>query len=131
MYSTQFLPLIIAHYRRCKKIFKYYPFQFNPVLKRFVHVNTPHGDKMFKLLLLILLSYTVCISCHLYLTPIPGGRKFQGVVFCIMYFIIVGSSRTYLDKSQIQMMNTCQDFETKILEGYSLIFFIFMWSSSI
>ncbi|OXA47836.1 hypothetical protein Fcan01_17249 [Folsomia candida] len=118
MYSTQFLPFVVVHHIRCQKIFKYYPFRFNPTLKRFVSMNSPHGDRMFKLLLLTMLSYTVSVSCHLLVASMPVAKKFQGFAFCVMYVTILGSSWNYnLDNAHIQMINSCLDFETKISEG--------------
>lgn len=59
MYSTEFLHFIIEHYNRCRKLFKYYPFHFHTKLNRFVHVTSRRGEKMLKLLNLIMLSYTI------------------------------------------------------------------------
>lgn len=121
MYSTQFLPIIIEHYHRCQKIFKYYPFQFNPKLERFVSISSPRGRRMFKLLNLVMLTYFLAVSSHVYFGLMPLAKKLQGFVFCLIYFMLMGSSWNYdLDKAQIQMINTCLDFEAKILQGAQL-----------
>lgn len=120
MYSTYFLPFIVQHYRICQKIFKYYPFQFDPKLKRFICKNTsPRGEKMLRLLYLVMLSYTLFVSCHLCLMSMPLAKKIQGFVFCLIFLIVTGSSWTWnvLDKAEIQMINTCLEFEDKILDG--------------
>ncbi|OXA49376.1 hypothetical protein Fcan01_15930 [Folsomia candida] len=66
-----------------------------------------------------MLSYTLSISSHLYFSSTPLPKKIQGFVFCVMYSLIIGSSWNWnvLDKAQIQMINTCLDFEVKILQG--------------
>lgn len=95
MYSTQFISFGQQHYDRCQKLFPYYSFKFDLRKQRFIPVNSSGGGKRFKLLLLVMLLYTLAVSGHLHFGAIPLARKFQGFVFCIMYFLIIGSCRNY------------------------------------
>lgn len=118
MYSTEFLPYIVRHYRRCRKVFKYYPFRFNPELNRFVKDSNPYGERMFKLLLLVMLAYSGTTSCCLIFGSLSMAKKVQGVVFSLMYVLITVCTWNYdLDKSQIQVINSCLNFEDNIMEG--------------
>ncbi|OXA47612.1 hypothetical protein Fcan01_17873 [Folsomia candida] len=77
---------------------------------------------MFKLLNLVMLTYFLAVSSHVYFGLMPLAKKLQGFVFCLIYFMLMGSSWNYdLDKAQIQMINTCLDFEAKILQGEKML----------
>ncbi|OXA46063.1 hypothetical protein Fcan01_18933 [Folsomia candida] len=118
MYSTEFLPFVVKHYRHCRKVFKYYPFQFNAKTNRFVKITNRHGRRMFKLLLLVMLGYSTTISLALVSGSLSTAKKVQGVVFALIYILITLCVWNYnLDKAQIQVINSCLDFEDNIMRG--------------
>ncbi|OXA54079.1 hypothetical protein Fcan01_11224 [Folsomia candida] len=58
------------------------------------------------------------VSFPLYFASNSLARKCQGFVFCVMFIILIGACwNYYLDKAQIQMINTCLEYESNILEG--------------
>lgn len=82
--------------------------------KKYVATNV----KLWRINLLFVLFSLSGVSFPLYFASNSLARKCQGFVFCVMFIILIGACwNYYLDKAQIQMINTCLEYESNILEG--------------
>lgn len=117
MYTTQFWKLICRQLQ-ISRILQCDPFELDETLKRLRIANNPKRIGMFQFQLLISWAYLIILLLHIILGSLTIEKKYQGFFFLIMYLMLNCWRGNYgLDISQIQLINSCMNFEDYILQG--------------
>ncbi|OXA46151.1 hypothetical protein Fcan01_19064 [Folsomia candida] len=117
MYTTHFLPLLLRHLKICQRL-NSVAFGLDRKSENFVMTKKPFKIRMFRLQIVSHLAYCVIIVGHLCFSPLPKAKQFQGLVFLVIYIIILCGRWNYdLDVAVVQIINSAIKFETKLFKG--------------
>ncbi|OXA48860.1 hypothetical protein Fcan01_16306 [Folsomia candida] len=117
MYTTQFHNLMVRHLGLCR-LLKCVPAKYDANLKKIVPIDNPRDIKIFRIQCIISLVYTTAMFLNLCVGPLTIPKKFQGVSFFGIYFLLLFCKWNYrLDIAPIQVINSFVLFEKSLEKG--------------
>lgn len=74
--------------------------------------------RTFRLQTVSHLAYCILTLAHLILTDLPRAKRLQGFAFFCIYFVLLCARWDYgKDVAVAQIINSCMDFEKKLVAG--------------
>lgn len=117
MYSTQFLPLVIHHFK-FSYLIRSVPFDFDAKSGKLVLIKERKRILATQVQSILSLMYIIVLSYHFILGKLPMLKMLQGFPFLLSYMLLLSTGwNVGLDIAPIQMINSILNFEKDLLKG--------------
>lgn len=117
MYSTQFHPLLIHHFKFSRLIGSI-PFEFDSQSGKLIVMKSRRRIRVYQVQYFMTIIYLLVVLCNFILGDFSVQERLQGIPFLIIYFLmIVLGWNVGLDIAPIQVVNSMLSFERGLLQG--------------
>lgn len=117
MYSIQFLPMVIKHFK-FSRLIRSVPFEFDAKSGKLVPMKSRRRTRVTQMQSIIALSYFLVLVHHFCTGDMSMVKRLQGITFLDCYMVLIfGGWNVGLDIAPIQLINSILSFEQNLLRG--------------
>lgn len=127
MFSTQFLPQLIRHFKLTRLIGSE-PFEFDSKSKKLILMKSRRRVRVFQLQSFLTFMYFLVLLYNFLFGQLSVLKRLQGVPFVVCYAVLVSIGwNVGLDVAPIQVINSILNFEKVAIQGmyisYRVLYF--------
>lgn len=117
MYSTQFLPLLLRHFKLSRPICCL-PFEFDSKSGKVAVIKSPNRRGLSHLQFTLTILYALVLLAHFCFGKVTMLKRLQGFPFLVCFAVLISSGwNVVLDIGPMQLINSIVTFEEGVSKG--------------